>query len=42
MCQCPEWGDLQFYLESFPVMKALLMSVKALKGATSISTKEPL
>ena len=38
MCQCPEWGDLHFYLESFPVMKALLMSVNALKGATSIST----
>ena len=39
MCQCPEWGDLHFYLESFPVMKALLMSVNALKGATSISTE---
>ena len=38
MCQCPEWGDLHFYLESFPVMKALLMSVNALNGATSIST----
>ena len=38
MCQCPERGDLHFYLESFPVMKALLMSVNALKGATSIST----
>ena len=40
MCQCPEWGDLHFYLESFPVMKALLMSVNALKGATSISTSK--
>lgn len=38
LCQWPEWGDLHFYLESFPVMKALLMSVNALKGATSIST----
>ena len=38
LCQRPEWGDLHFYLESFPVMKALLMSVNALKGATSIST----
>ncbi len=38
MCQCPEWGDLHFYLDIAYTVNGK-RCVNALKGATFISTE---
>ena len=42
MCQCPERGDLHFYKTGITGSGCAAWCVNALKGATSISTKESL
>ena len=38
LCQCPEWGDLHFYVQSLSQIVQKYNCVNALKGATFIST----
>ena len=41
MCQCPERGDLHFYMSTWKTVLVILLGVNALKGATFISTGIP-
>ena len=40
VCQCPERGDLHFYERKLRISELKTVCVNALKGATSISTKD--